>query len=87
MCQCHGACFLDVGGSIPWVRETTERISRDMEEMCKFHRACFLDVGLENSWIRETIKKISREYAGNVPVSWRLLFGCGWEKVVSTGVK
>jgi hypothetical protein len=87
MCQCHGACFLDVGGSIPWVRETIERISRDMEEMCKFHRACFLDVGLENSWIRETIKKISREYAGNVPVSWRLLFGCGWEKVVSTGVK
>jgi hypothetical protein len=27
MCQCRGACFIDVGGSMSWLRETLERIS------------------------------------------------------------
>jgi hypothetical protein len=34
----------------------------------------FLDLGGTFSYVRETIKRISRECAGNVPVSWRLLF-------------
>jgi hypothetical protein len=26
MCQCRGACFIDVGGNISWLRETIKRI-------------------------------------------------------------
>ena len=29
MCQCHGACVLDVGGKCRGVRETIKRISRE----------------------------------------------------------
>ena len=36
-------------------------------------------------WVRETMKRISGKYKGNVPVSWCLRFGCGWEKIVGTG--
>jgi hypothetical protein len=29
MCQCRGACFIDVGGNMSWLRETIKRISRE----------------------------------------------------------
>jgi hypothetical protein len=29
MCQCHGACFFDVGGNISWLRETIKTICRE----------------------------------------------------------
>ena len=54
-------------------------------EMCQCHGACFLDVGGKFRGVRETIKTTSRENARNVPVTWCLLFGCGWESFVGTG--
>jgi hypothetical protein len=116
MCQCHGACFLDVwanflstgnneqnisklewkGASVMvpvfwmWVgkshgygRQLREYLEK-MWEMCHFHGACFLDVGGNISWVREKLKRLSREHVGNVPVSWCLLVGCGWEHFVGT---
>jgi hypothetical protein len=53
--------------------------------MCHCRGACFFNVGGNSTWIRETIKRICREYVGNVPASWCLLFGCGWELFVGTG--
>ena len=58
---------------------------KHMLEICRCHGACFSDVGEKISWVRETIKKISGECVGNVPMSWCLFFGCGWENLVGTG--
>jgi hypothetical protein len=64
MCQCHGACFLDMGGKV-------RRYGRQLRE--------YLENMLGDAWVRETIERISREYAGNVPMSRCLFFGYGWE--------
>jgi hypothetical protein len=34
MCQHHGACFLDLGGTCSYVRETIKRISRECVGEC-----------------------------------------------------
>jgi hypothetical protein len=45
----------------------------------------FFGVGGNISWLRETIKRICYEYGGNVPASWCLLFGVGWDIFVGAG--
>ena len=61
-----------------------ENISRMCGECANVVAPAF-DVGGNISWLRETIKRICREYGGNVPASWCLLFGFGWEICVGTG--
>ena len=53
--------------------------------MCWCRGACFFDVGGNISWLQETIERICRQYVGNVPASWCLLFGFGWDIFVGTG--
>jgi hypothetical protein len=78
MCQCNGACFLDVGGKISWVRDTIKRISREYAGNVPGVMVTYFGMCGKVSWVRETFERISRDCAGNVPVSWCLRFGCGW---------
>jgi uncharacterized protein (DUF1330 family) len=49
MCQCHGACFLDVGGTFRGYGRHLKEYLVNMREMCKRHGAYVLDVGKKNS--------------------------------------
>ena len=81
----HGACILDLGGNFRRSGRQLREYLENVWGMCQCRGACFFDVGGNISWLRETIKRICREYGGNVPASWCLLFGFGWEMFVGTG--
>jgi hypothetical protein len=74
MCQCRGACFIDVGGNISWLRETIKRISREYGGKCASIMVPAFWICVGNVRRYGTLKRISRECVENVPVSWRLLY-------------
>ena len=49
MCQCHGACFVDVGGTFRGYGKQLREYRVNMQEMCQRHGAYFLDVGKKKS--------------------------------------
>jgi hypothetical protein len=75
---CHGACFIDVGGNISWLRETIKRICREyggnapaswfwLYVVAKgVHGICGRKRRRrpEHRWLQELGGEISRAYAG-----------------------
>jgi hypothetical protein len=49
MCQCHGACFFDVGGTFHVYGRQLRKYLVNMREMCQRHCAYVLDVGKKKS--------------------------------------
>jgi uncharacterized protein (DUF1330 family) len=49
MWQCHGACFLDVGGTFRGYGGQLREYLVNMREMCQRHGAYLLDLGKKNS--------------------------------------
>ena len=49
MCQCHGACFVDVGGTFRGYGKQLKQYLLNMREICQRHGAYFLDVGKKKS--------------------------------------
>jgi uncharacterized protein (DUF1330 family) len=49
MCQCHGACFLDVGGNFRGYGRQLREYLVSMGEICQRNGAYFLDLGKNNS--------------------------------------
>jgi uncharacterized protein (DUF1330 family) len=49
MCQCHGACCLDVGGKFRGYGRQLKDYLVNMGEICQRHGAYFLDLGKKHS--------------------------------------